>query len=232
MKLRQSPLWRVWLNVTPPSLKTFFLSPLSCPPPGDDISGSGSGMCVGGQCSRNRPGLYAFPPENKVRAAASSQTRLCSLLLLLPLAVLLLLQRWWTAAAASNQTLKSRPWDGQKGGFGGRELELNFAKKKNNEKDLLGEWMDIFFNREEQKIKVQYSLFCFADIWICRSLGVICPCGDLLSWFQWILVMRIVGRRRRRERRERDWWWWWRWRLIDTLSGPFTTSFQSQWNSV
>ncbi|KAE8294655.1 Glypican-1 Secreted glypican-1 Precursor [Larimichthys crocea] len=59
----------------------------------DDISGSGSGMCVGGQCSRNRPGLYAFPPENKVRAAASSQTRLCGLLLLLPLAVLLLLQR-------------------------------------------------------------------------------------------------------------------------------------------
>lgn len=119
-----------------------------------------------------------------------------------------------------------------KRGFGGRELELNFAKKKNNEKDLLGEWMDIFFNREEQKIKVQYSLFCFADIWICRSLGVICPCGDLLSWFQWILVMRIVGRRRRRERRKRDWWWWWRWWLIDTLSGPFTTSFQSQWNSV
>ncbi|TKS75176.1 Glypican-1 Secreted glypican-1 [Collichthys lucidus] len=61
----------------------------------DDISGSGSGMCVSGQCSRNRPGLYAFPPDKKVRAAASSQSRLCSLLLLLPLAVLqlLLLQR-------------------------------------------------------------------------------------------------------------------------------------------
>ncbi|XP_071342544.1 glypican-1 isoform X1 [Trachinotus anak] len=59
----------------------------------DDISGSGSGMCVGGQCSRSRPGLYAFSPDNnRVRGAATSQTRLCSLLLLLPL-VILLLQR-------------------------------------------------------------------------------------------------------------------------------------------
>lgn len=59
----------------------------------DDISGSGSGMCLGGQCSRNRPGLYAYPPDNnRVRGAATSQARLCILLLLLPL-VALLLQR-------------------------------------------------------------------------------------------------------------------------------------------
>lgn len=57
----------------------------------DDISGSGSGMCLGGQCSRSRPGLYAYAPDNnRVRGAATSQTRLCSLLLLLPPAILLL----------------------------------------------------------------------------------------------------------------------------------------------
>ncbi|XP_073333058.1 glypican-1 [Pagrus major] len=57
----------------------------------DDISGSGSGMCLGGQCSRNKPGLFAYSPDNnRVRGAATSQTRLCSLLLLLPLALLLL----------------------------------------------------------------------------------------------------------------------------------------------
>ncbi|KAM3876187.1 glypican-1-like [Diretmus argenteus] len=57
----------------------------------DDISGSGSGMCAGGQCPRSRPGLYAYPPDNnRVRAAALPQTRLCSLLLLLPWATLLL----------------------------------------------------------------------------------------------------------------------------------------------
>ncbi|KAM8875123.1 glypican-1 [Spinachia spinachia] len=56
----------------------------------DDISGSGSGMCIGGQCPRNGPGLFAFSPDNnRVRgAAATSQTRLCGLLL--PVAVLLL----------------------------------------------------------------------------------------------------------------------------------------------
>ncbi|GLD74555.1 glypican-1-like protein [Lates japonicus] len=59
----------------------------------DDISGSGSGMCVGGQCPRNRPGLYAYSPDNnRVRGAATSQACLCSLTLLLPL-VILLLQR-------------------------------------------------------------------------------------------------------------------------------------------
>uniref|UniRef100_A0A3P8WS49 Glypican-1 n=1 Tax=Cynoglossus semilaevis TaxID=244447 RepID=A0A3P8WS49_CYNSE len=59
----------------------------------DDISGSGSGTCVGGQCRRNRPGLYPYPPDNNpVRAASSPPIRLCSLLLLFPL-VLLLRQR-------------------------------------------------------------------------------------------------------------------------------------------
>ncbi|XP_033478754.1 glypican-1-like [Epinephelus lanceolatus] len=59
----------------------------------DDISGSGSGMCVSGHCSRNRPGLYAYTPDNnRVRGAAASRTRLCGFLLLLPL-VNLLLQR-------------------------------------------------------------------------------------------------------------------------------------------
>lgn len=70
---------------------------------GEDISGSGSGMCAGGQCSRNRPGLYTYSPDNnRVRGAATSQSRLCGLLLLLPLAILLF-QRWLTAAAF-NQT--------------------------------------------------------------------------------------------------------------------------------
>lgn len=57
----------------------------------DDISGSGSGMCVGGQCPRSRPGLYAYSPDNnRVRGAATSHAGLCGLLLLLPLTVLLL----------------------------------------------------------------------------------------------------------------------------------------------
>uniref|UniRef100_A0A8C9YD68 Glypican-1 n=1 Tax=Sander lucioperca TaxID=283035 RepID=A0A8C9YD68_SANLU len=57
----------------------------------DDISGSGSGMCVGGLCPRNRPGLYAYSPDNnRVRGTATSQTPICGLLLLLPLTILLL----------------------------------------------------------------------------------------------------------------------------------------------
>uniref|UniRef100_A0AAQ5XKB6 Glypican-1 n=1 Tax=Amphiprion ocellaris TaxID=80972 RepID=A0AAQ5XKB6_AMPOC len=57
----------------------------------DDISGSGSGMCVGGQCPRSRPGLYAYSPDNnRVRGAATSHPGLRGLLLLLPLTVLLL----------------------------------------------------------------------------------------------------------------------------------------------
>ncbi|KAM4548002.1 glypican-1-like [Odontesthes bonariensis] len=57
----------------------------------DDISGSGSGMCVGGHCPRSRPGLYAYAPDNnRVRGTATSQSGICSLLLLLPLTILLL----------------------------------------------------------------------------------------------------------------------------------------------
>lgn len=55
----------------------------------DDISGSGSGMCISGQCTRNRS--FNYSPDNKeVRGGASSQSHLCSILLLLPLAVPLL----------------------------------------------------------------------------------------------------------------------------------------------
>lgn len=55
----------------------------------DDISGSGSGMCISGQCTRSRPGLFGYLPDNKgVSGTASSQTHLCGLLLLFPLAVL------------------------------------------------------------------------------------------------------------------------------------------------
>ncbi|XP_068175539.1 glypican-1 [Antennarius striatus] len=56
----------------------------------DDISGSGSGMCVGGQCSRNRPGLYAYSPDKGVGDGAAAQTGFCSLLLLPPFALVLL----------------------------------------------------------------------------------------------------------------------------------------------
>ncbi|KAM9386285.1 glypican-1 [Pholidichthys leucotaenia] len=57
----------------------------------DDISGSGSGMCVGGQCHRSRPGLYSFPPDNKgVIGATTSHSSSFTLLLLLLLALLLL----------------------------------------------------------------------------------------------------------------------------------------------
>ncbi|KAM6962855.1 glypican-1 [Aplochiton taeniatus] len=61
----------------------------------DDVSGSGSGMCVGGSCSRvsprGRPGLYAYPPDNDpIRGLAPPPNRPSSLLLLLSLAALLL----------------------------------------------------------------------------------------------------------------------------------------------
>lgn len=57
----------------------------------EDISGSGSGMCTGGQCSRSRPGLYTNTPDNnRVTGAATPQTRHSSLLLPFSLAVLLL----------------------------------------------------------------------------------------------------------------------------------------------
>ncbi|XP_010776873.1 glypican-1-like [Notothenia coriiceps] len=55
----------------------------------DDISGSGSGMCFGVQCHRNR--AFDFSPDTtRARGAATFQTRLFGLLLLLPLASLLL----------------------------------------------------------------------------------------------------------------------------------------------
>ncbi|XP_077574045.1 glypican-1 [Stigmatopora nigra] len=59
----------------------------------DDISGSGSGMCLSGVCTRSRPGLYAYPPDNEqVTGKATCQSHLCSLLPLLLLVVLLLLR--------------------------------------------------------------------------------------------------------------------------------------------
>lgn len=58
---------------------------------GDDLSGSGSGMCAEGQCSRGRPRLYSYPfDNNRARGAAGAQPGLWGLLLLLPPAVLLL----------------------------------------------------------------------------------------------------------------------------------------------
>ncbi|XP_028301094.1 glypican-1-like isoform X1 [Gouania willdenowi] len=62
----------------------------------DDISGSGSGMCLGGQCVRGRPGLYAYPPDNhRVQGSAAAGAGPPGSLwaLLLPLAIALLLQR-------------------------------------------------------------------------------------------------------------------------------------------
>lgn len=54
----------------------------------DDISGSGSGMCVSGMCKTGRSGLFPYPPNNNpVRGATPPPSRLCSILLLLPLAV-------------------------------------------------------------------------------------------------------------------------------------------------
>ncbi|XP_056132740.1 glypican-1-like [Lampris incognitus] len=51
----------------------------------DDISGSGSGTCVGGQCSRSRPGWYVYPPDNnRVRGTSAPRTGPSSLLLILP----------------------------------------------------------------------------------------------------------------------------------------------------
>ncbi|XP_029005300.1 glypican-1-like isoform X2 [Betta splendens] len=55
----------------------------------DDISGSGSGMCLGSHCAR-RPDLYAFRPDNRVTGGAARHTRLGSAFVLLPLLVLLL----------------------------------------------------------------------------------------------------------------------------------------------
>lgn len=135
-------------------------------------------MCLGGQCSRSRPGLYAYAPDNnRVRGAATSQTRLCSLLLLLPPAILLL-QRWWTAAA-SNRTLKPRAgWNhGGCWGEGGRS-EVNFAKKI-LKRHLEGMNWHFFLWPRRAKIDSDNTLyFCSARFLFCRSLG-----GIRLTWW-------------------------------------------------
>ena len=171
---------------------------MSFPFSGDDISGSGSGMCLGGQCSRSRPGLYAYSPDNnRVRGAAPSQTRLCSLLLLLPLAILLL-QRWWTAAA-SNRTQKPRAGWNQggclEGGGRGRRSEVNFAKKKKWKRHLEGmNWHYFSLTKRSKGWQWQCSLFCFARFYsVVVWVGFVWR-GDLLSWFQWILLKRMFGR--------------------------------------
>ncbi|KAM4739183.1 glypican-1-like [Anableps anableps] len=57
----------------------------------EDISGSGSGMCLSGQCARSRPGLYAYSPETKpVGGAPTVCISVSNLLLLLPFTILLL----------------------------------------------------------------------------------------------------------------------------------------------
>lgn len=59
----------------------------------EDISGSGSGMCLSGQCARSRPGLYAYSPETKsVGGGATVCVSACNLPMLL-LFTILLLQR-------------------------------------------------------------------------------------------------------------------------------------------
>lgn len=134
---------------------------------GDDISGSGSGMCVGSQCPRSRPGLYAYPPDNnRVTGASVCQTRLSSLLFLLPLVVLLLL-RWWTTTPLPPVRLWSleQGWTTRRTKMGCVVvLEQNFAKKW---KRHFGKWMKLFFcQQDEQKTKQkqwQYSLFHFAQ---------------------------------------------------------------------
>lgn len=96
---------------------------------GDDLSGSGSGMCAGGQCSRGRPGLYAYPFDNKrVRSAAATQRGLCGLLLLLPAAILLL-QRWLTTIGPQN---RGGSFKGTQVGCSGRpDWNLPLQKKTN-----------------------------------------------------------------------------------------------------
>lgn len=72
----------------------------SCPDPlsiGDDVSGSGSGMCADDVCSRgprlvvpvtDRPILY--PPENEKVKASANQNLPCIAIYLLSLLILLL----------------------------------------------------------------------------------------------------------------------------------------------
>lgn len=65
----------------------------------DDVSGSGSGMCADGMCSRvpsmvvpitDRPRIYPYPPENKKVKASAKQNLPCVSIYLLSLLILLL----------------------------------------------------------------------------------------------------------------------------------------------
>lgn len=69
--------------------------------PGDDISGSGSGMCADDMCHRgprlvvpvtDRPTFYLDPPENK-KVKASANQNLPSITISLALLLVLLLRR-------------------------------------------------------------------------------------------------------------------------------------------
>lgn len=168
---------------------------------GDDISGSGSGMCVGGQCSRNRPGLYAYPPDNnRVRGAATSQTRICGLLLLLPSAILLL-QRWWTAAASS-QTLTSRGGLNRGTDKKGERLERNFCQKR--KKDILGNEWTFSLTKRSKTWQWQYSLFSFARFQ-CLSLDVI-QFVELVSMDCW--KKTEMRKAKKKTKRMMAGWWW------------------------
>lgn len=66
---------------------------------GDDVSGSGSGMCTEETCSKgprlvepitDRPVHYPYPPENKKVKALANQNLPCVTIYLLPLLILLL----------------------------------------------------------------------------------------------------------------------------------------------
>ncbi|KAK5620379.1 hypothetical protein CRENBAI_024762 [Crenichthys baileyi] len=71
--------------------REFFLSTVATCLLSEDISGSGSGMCLSGQCARNRPGLYAYAPEtNPVGGAAAVYISVFNLPLLLPFTILVL----------------------------------------------------------------------------------------------------------------------------------------------
>lgn len=86
-----------------PFVNFMYVVPLSSRPDplstGDDVSGSGSGMCADDSCSRgprlvvpvtDRPILYAYPPENKKVLASANQNLPCVAIYLLSLLVLLL----------------------------------------------------------------------------------------------------------------------------------------------
>lgn len=141
---------------------------------GDDLSGSGSGMCAGGQCSRGRPGLYAYPfDNNRVRSAAATQRGLCGLLLLLPPAILLL-QRWLTTIGPQN-------WGGtfkgtQVGCSGRPDWNLPLQKKKKLKTFWVNEQM---FLQGAQKKQWKYD-YLVALLFGCASL--MWPFVELAFW--------------------------------------------------